>query len=358
VVACDRNEAATAIVCADGIGSGIRARIAAQLCASRTLELLRLGTSLRKAFASVVHSMERNRDPAEAYAAFSVARIMNDGMTTILAYEAPSAVLISRQHAIAIPSRSTELGGVLVAESECYLEPGDGILLMSDGITQAGLGHGMAQGWQTEGVARYINNSLMDGRSLKEVAALVNREARRLWVQNGDDCTTVMALCRRGQIVNIMTGPPTSEVSDGAAVRRLIQSEGLKIVCGGTTAEVVARIMGERVIVEQDSLSLIAPPRYEIRGIDLVTEGAVTLNQVYNLFDENIKDLTEDSGVTELCALLQVADRVNFLVGDAKNSASGNISFRQRGILTRDRIVTLLAEKLRAAGKLVVLEHI
>jgi hypothetical protein len=207
-------------------------------------------------------------------------------------------------------------------------------------------------------VARYINNSLMDGRSLKEVAALVNREARRLWVQNGDDCTTVMALCRRGQIVNIMTGPPTSEVSDGAAVRRLIQSEGLKIVCGGTTAEVVARIMGERVIVEQDSLSLIAPPRYEIRGIDLVTEGAVTLNQVYNLFDENIKDLTEDSGVTELCALLQVADRVNFLVGDAKNSASGNISFRQRGILTRDRIVTLLAEKLRAAGKLVVLEHI
>ena len=103
VVDCDRNVAATTLVCADGIGSGVRARIAAEMCVSRTLELLRLGTSLRKAFASVVHSMERNRDPTGAFAAFSIARILNDGMTAILAYEAPPSILVSRQHASAIP---------------------------------------------------------------------------------------------------------------------------------------------------------------------------------------------------------------------------------------------------------------
>lgn len=358
VVDCDRNVAATTIVCADGIGSGIRARIAAELCASRTLQLLRLGSSLRKAFSSVVHTMERNRDPTGAFAAFSVARILNDGMVTILAYDAPPPLLVSRRHAVAIPSRSVELGGTLVAESECYIEPGDELLLMSDGITQAGLGHGMPYGWQTDGVLRFANNCLTEGCAPKELAGLVHCEARRLWVEGGDDCTVVTALCRRGQIVNILTGPPSAPATDAAIVRRFVQSDGLKIVCGGTTAEIVAKALGERVAVEKDPPSMVAPPRYEIPGVDLVTEGAVTLNQVYNLLDEDLAEFTEDSGVTELCALLQIADRVNFWMGGAKNRASGNISFRQCGILTRDHIVPLIADKLRTLGKLVVVEHV
>jgi hypothetical protein len=76
------------------------------------------------------------------------------------------------------------------------------------------------------------------------------------------------------------------------------------------------------------------------------------------VLDEDLANFTEDSGVTELCALLQVADRVNIMAGGAKNKASGDISFRQCGILTRDHIVPLIAEKLRAAGKLVVVEHV
>jgi hypothetical protein len=358
VVACDRNEAATSLICADGIGSGIHAHIAAELCVSRLLELLRLGTSLRKATASVVRSMERNREPGGAFAAFSVARILNDGMTTILAYEAPAAILLGRRHAVAIPSRSVELGGTLVTESECYLEPGDGLILMSDGITQAGLGHGLVRGWETDGVLRYINGCLTDGRSPKELPTLVHNEARRLWVESGDDCTVITALCRRGQIVNILTGPPGASSSDVATVRRFMQSEGLKVVCGGTTAEIVARVLGESVVVETNPPSMVAPPRYEIPGVDLVTEGAVTLNQVYNVLDEDLANFTEDSGVTELCALLHVADRVNIFAGSAKNKASGDISFRQCGILTRENIVPLIADKLRTAGKLVVLERV
>jgi hypothetical protein len=358
VVGCDRNEAATSLVCADGIGSGSHAHIVGELCVSRLLELLRLGTSLRKAVSSMVRSMERNREPSGAFAAFTVARILNDGMTTVLGYEAPPPVLVSSRHATVIPSRAFELGGALVTESECYLEPGDGLLLMSDGVTQAGLGHGMPHGWQSEGVLRYVNNCLSDGRSPKQLAALVHDEARMLSVQGGDDCTAVMALCRRGQIVNLLTGPPSVAGHDMATVRRFMQSEGLKVVCGGTTAEIVARALGESVAMEKDPQSMVAPPRYEIPGVDLVTEGAVTLNQVYNVLDEDLANFTEDSGVTELCALLQVADRVNIVAGGAKNQASGDISFRQCGILTRDHIVPLIAEKLRAAGKLVVVEHV
>lgn len=386
VAACDRNATATTLVCADGIGSGIHAHIAAEMCSSRLVQLMRLGYSLRKAFGSVARTMQHARDPSRPFAAFSVARILNDGMTTVLSYDTPAAVLVSRHHAAALPQTAVELGGALVQESNCYLEPGDAVLLMSDGITQAGLGNGFTLGWQTEGVVRYLNDRLADGLLPKELPQALHREAVRIWTAQpsgaarrrgraaypvsatvpaakrvpaaGDDCTVMMGLCRRGHIVNILTGPPEKQADDVPVVRRFMQMEGLKFVCGGTTAELVARALKQTVMVEQDCKSLIAPPRYEIPGVDLVTEGAVTLNQVYNLLDEDIRRLTEDSGVTELCALLQVADRVNIFLGGARNHATNDISFRQRGILNRHQIIPLIAEKLRAAGKLVVIESL
>ncbi len=76
------------------------------------------------------------------------------------------------------------------------------------------------------------------------------------------------------------------------------------------------------------------------------------------MLGEDVGDLKEYNGVTELCALLHIADRVNILHGAAKNATAGDIAFRQRGLLSRDRILPLLAEKLRALGKLVVLQRI
>jgi len=358
VFACDRTVVATSVICCDGIGTGVRASIAAKMCASRLLELLRLGFSLRKAFARVVRTMQQNRDPSRPFAAFTLARILNDGTTSVLSYDAPPAVYLSRHHAAPLPTRSLEMESTIIAESDCWLEPGDGLLMMSDGVTQAGLGCGLPEGWQTAGVARYVSHCLSGGYHPREIPALVHKEARRLSPRGGDDCTALLALCRRGQVVNLFSGPPHTPSRDRETVRRFLNAQGLKIVCGGTTAEIVAGVLGQRLAVEQDSQSLMAPPRFELEGIDLVTEGAVTLSQVYNVFDEPLDKLTEDSGVTELCTFLQLADRVNIFLGGAMNRAHGDISFRQQGILTRDRIVPLIADKLRAAGKLVVLEQV
>jgi hypothetical protein len=357
VVACDRNVAGTTLVCADGIGSGAHAHLAAEMCVSRLLELLRLDFSLRKAVASIVRTMEKSRDPLLPFAAFSVARIRADGMATVLGYESPGPILISRRHASELQQNPVELGGALVQESNCFLEPKDALLLMSDGITQAGLGGMLPHGWQTEGVARFLNDGLTNQVAPKDLPAKVHHEARRLWTVGGDDCTVALALCRQGQIVNILTGPPKNREEDTAVARRFLKSEGLKIVCGGTTAEIVARALHRPMQIESEPKSMIAPPRYTIEGVDLVTEGAVTLNQVYNLLDEDLNDLKEDSGVTDLCALLQIADRVSIHLGSARNTANSDISFRQCGILSRDQIIPLIAEKLRTAGKLVTVQQ-
>ena len=358
VFLCERTVAGTTLVCADGIGSGAHAHIAAQMCATRLLELLRLGFSLRRAVQLVVETMEQWRDISKPYTAFSIARIRGDGNATVLAYEAPLPLVVGRHRATAVIAQPLELAGTLVDEAHCCLDPSESLMMMTDGITQAGIGSSLARGWQTNGVTNYVSDCLRQGVPHHEIPEYVHREARRLWTRGGDDCTVALARCREGLVVNVLTGPPVDPKEDDAVVARFLEADGFKVVCGGKTAEIVARHLGKTVRLERAPKSLIAPPRYGIDGIDLVTEGAVTLNQVFNLLEEDIATFQEESGVTELCSLLSVADRVNITLGTAHNRATEDIAFRQRGILTRGKMIPLLVERLRVAGKLVVLEEV
>ena len=128
--------------------------------------------------------------------------------------------------------------------------------------------------------------------------------------------------------------------------------------CGGTTADVVARWLGERVQIEPDPISMIAPPRYEIEGVELVTEGAVTLNQACNLVDVELSQLREDNSVTELCRVLREADCIQILHGQARNTEMDMLCFRQQGVLPRAQILPLIVAKLKQSGKLVTLQGV
>lgn len=361
VLTLERTARATTILLCDGIGSGVKANLAAQLCASWLGELLRGGFSLRQAFGSVVRQMNdvRQTQTVYPYAAFAVAQILGDGLATILTYESPPPVFISAGRATPLPQRTVTIERAMIGETTCLVEPGEGLLLVSDGITQAGLGGGLPHGWGVEGVYHHATEFLGRGGRLADLADSVHRKARGLWGgAAGDDCTVALAFCRQGKIVNILTGPPSNPALDHPTVRAFLAGEGAHVVCGATTASVVAAALGQKVGVEQNARSLLAPPRYAIGGVDLVTEGAVTLNQVFNVLEEDPANFEEVSGVTELCALLRDADRVNFTVGLAANPANSSISFRQRGIISRRNIIPLIADKLRAAGKLVVVKYL
>jgi hypothetical protein len=388
-----RTNTGTTIICADGIGSGIRAHIAAQMCVSRLIESLQQELSLRTVFLSVATTMQSCRDPKKPFAAFSIARIRSDGYATVFSYDAPLPILISRQGATVLANRPVPLPGGLAVESNCQLDMGEGILLMSDGITQSGLGYGANTEWTSDGVVRFINSTISAKVKLSLAAEMLHKEALARWKGEmqesqgtarsvssrsfspyspdaqhqaagyahkvtGDDCSIILGLCRTGQTVNILTGPPVDRDNDVPTVKRFLQLPGLKIVCGGTTAKLVAKYLNVQLEMESEPMSVIAPPRYGIKGINLVTEGAVTLNQVYNILDEDIAKLNEDSGVTELRLLLGVADKLNIIVGAADNSANTDISFRQRGVLSRKILIPLLAEKLRQDGKLVNVEFV
>jgi len=386
-----RTNTGTTIICTDGIGSGIRAHIAAQMCVSRLTESLQQELSLRTVFQSVATTMQASRDPQKPFVAFSIARIRSDGFATVFSYDAPLPIMVSRQGATVLANRPFPLPGGLAVESTCQLDMGEGILLMSDGITQAGLGYGAQTEWTSDGVVRFINNNISSRLKLSLIPEMLHVEALARWKGEtqdsprpvsersfspyspdashratvrmpakvtGDDCSIMLGLCRTGQTVNLFTGPPVDRDNDMPTVKRFLHLPGLKIVCGGTTAKLVAKYLNVPLEMESEPMSTIAPPRYGIKGINLVTEGAVTLNQVYNILDEDISMLQEDSGVTELRLLLGVADKLNIIVGAADNTANEDISFRQRGVLSRKVLIPLLTEKLRQEGKLVNVEFV
>lgn len=359
VVEYERSISATTLVVSDGMGHGVKAHIAARMYVSRMLELLRQGISLRSAFTRIVTTLEEAKGTDQPYAVITVARISTDGVTTVLSYEMPPPIFVTRRYAQVLPQRKEAVGESLVGETNCHLEPGEGIVVLSDGITQAGLGRGLAHGWTADGASGYIRDCLNDGIAIRAIPTSALARARELWGETlGDDCTAVLASCRPGKIVNILTGPPRDTRSDKELVQRFMSMEGEKVVSGGATAQMVAKALGRELILQPGPQSMLAPPKYHIQGIDLVTEGAVTLNQVYNVLDEDPSAFDEESGVTNLHQMLRTADRVNILMGAALNPATKDISFRQKGILTRHAVVPLIAQKLRDAGKLVVVEQI
>lgn len=353
VVAVERTAGSTCLIVADGLGSGIKANIAAQLTVSRLRELLRLDYSLRDAFRIVVQSLSDVRGSELPYAVVTLARILNTGVTTVLSYEMPPPVLLYHDYASVLRREEFLLGTEIISESEISLGLEDGLFIFSDGVSQAGIGKALREGWGSEGVAEYLQN-LEIPYGNQSVKAIIEQARRLDGGQPQDDTTVAFAKLRKGHVLNIFTGPPSLKQNDRSAVGSFLDHPGIKVVCGATTAKIVARELGRNCEMSKVFDSPIEPPAYHIEGIDLVTEGAVTLNQVYNIVQDDLSEQDERSQVHQLSLFLQICDRINIWLGGAANPANSGLRFRQLGVIPRHELVPLLAERLRGMGKMVV----
>lgn len=357
-VAQDRTPEAAAFIVLDGIGSGIKANVAAQMFASRLVGLLRRDFTAMQACEKLANTMHRARSSDALFAAFTLMRVLNDGSAVLMSYEMPAPLIIEGGRAEPAPQRFFTTGKEVVGETLFKLQPGNAILVMSDGVSQCGMGSVFVNGWGVDGVRAFVNQKLSAGAELKDLPQLVVDEARR--ISGGlhkDDATAVLLTCRPGSTIHILTGPPAASRSDSAAMQRFAELDGTKVVCGSTTADIFARNTG-RAAHFKPGTNAFEPPEHEVEGIDLVTEGAVTLNHLYNIIEEADSELDPNSSVSKLLMMIRQADRVYFHVGGAKNPGNSGLIFRQLGLLPRHKIVPLIVEKLRADGKLVITEQL
>jgi hypothetical protein len=286
-------------------------------------------------------------------------KVSNSGSATIMSYEMPPPLLFESGSASAAPQRFFTLAHEVVAETSFNLDAGNAFLVVSDGITQAGMGGsgGRCGGWGIEGARDFSNQALSSGKSLQELPALLLEEAKSLGGgAHHDDATAALFTCRPGRTVHIFTGPPADPAGDREAVRSFLGLDGTKVICGSTTADICAKRSGRRMTSEPAE-NPFEPPERHMSGIDMVTEGALTLNQLYNLMAGSEDSLDRASPVTRLLLLLRSSDRIYFYVGGAKNPGHGGQIFRQLGVLPRQTIIPLIAGRLRSEGKLVIIKE-
>jgi hypothetical protein len=355
---CERTFDYTEFVLCDGIGSGVYANIAAISCASRLIELFKAGVSQVAACEMVADSMHRARQEDIPFSAFSAARILHDGQFTVCSYEAPAPLLIKDGTASVLKPHFYTAGYEVIGESSGTLGIGDSLVLCSDGATQAGLGHGYTFGIGAEGLADFINRCFSRGVTLRELPEkIIEMTAQISSGRHEDDTTVAVISCREANEITMLSGPPSTKAKDRPFVERFMKSSGTHVVCGSTTAEILSRELKREIRLKSAGTSFGSPPEYMMDGVDMITEGAVILNQIYNILGENPDRFALNSPVERLCALLVKADVITFLIGRSLNDAHTDLVFKQLGIRPRDATIRLIIEKLRQMGKLVVEEY-
>jgi hypothetical protein len=206
---------------------------------------------------------------------------------------------------------------------------------------------------------KFLNEKISAGFEHGELSRLLTSAAAEISAGAFEDDTTAALLtCRKGRVMNVLTGPPVKQSDDKATVERFFGMQGLKVVCGSTTADIVSRESGKVIDRQKIYPAFNRPPRYYMNGVDVVTEGAVVLNQLYNILEVEDNKLDPESCVTEIAVLMRACDVIKFYVGGAENPGHGDVIFKQLGIIPRRKIVEFIADKLRAAGKLVTVETI
>lgn len=346
-------------VLCDGMGSGVKAHLAAVMCANRIMELMKSGLDLREAGLKVASFMGRARTgPEFPFAAFCAVSVLSDGNFHAVSYEIPEPLLVERDRIIKIDHRYHTRSGEVVGICSGKLSEGDGIIMMSDGISQAGLGENGGSGWSEREMLSFMGRLLGEG-TIKELfcSHLINMAKTLSGNHHKDDSTVSFITARKAEILNLFTGPPSDPAKDRGCVAKFMSKPGKLAVCGSTTSAIVARMTGRSLITTPVTGSFANPPKYRISGVDLVTEGAATMSQAYNILDTDPSEYDEQSSVTELCTLLRNADIVNFIVGTAENKGHEAIAFKQLGVLPRRTIVGLISEKLNSMGIQTCIEY-
>jgi hypothetical protein len=275
-------------------------------------------------------------------------------------FDSPQPFVIRRSRLQRVPCTEHEVGGKRISDYAWPLRAGDWLVLVSDGVLNAGIGGAYPLGWGWDEVGKYLETHVHEALSADELAGKLAVVVEQLCGgPPGDDVSIAVVKVRRKRIVSILTGPPVEAKDDQRAVNALMASSGKRVVCGGTTSNIVARHLGRGIEVDLETGTESVPAMGRIEGLDLVTEGTLTLTKALEIIraEPPTRDLRlKVDGASRLAMLLTEADEVRILVGRAMNPAHQNPNL-PRTLGLKAQVVETLAEELRRGGKEVEIEY-
>jgi hypothetical protein len=354
------NPGCATLVLSDGLGSGVKASILSTLTTRIARRMLDGGLPLDEVVRTVSQTLPICRVRKIAYSTFSMAQLLSEGYAKLVVFDNPMPLLVRKDKVQRLAYEEREAGGKRICDYSCPIRPGDWLILVSDGVLNAGIGGAYAMGWGWDEVARYLETHVHESLSADELAAKLARVVEELYQgPPGDDVSIAVVKARWKRTVLLFTGPPVEPLDDGRVVEKLVSGHGKRVVCGGTAANIVARHLHKEVTVDLRTGTDAVPASGRIEGIDLVTEGTLTLTKALEMIRGEVPNdrlrLNVD-GASRLVVALREADEVRLLVGRAINPAHQNPNL-PRNLGLKTQVVHSLAEELRRRGKQIGIEY-
>lgn len=315
-------------VLSDGLGSGVKANVLASMTAAMALHFAASDMDFVRSAEIMMDALPVCQVRRISYATFTIVDTKLNGGTHIIEMGNPRFLLVRDGSVLDVPTTEMQSPkwsdrSMLCADIDTQAE--DRIIVLSDGITQAGMGGERHKlGWRRDGCASFVEQRVAEqpGISARQLAREIVGQAIRCTDshQAADDMTAGVIYFRQPRNLLVLTGPPFQEGSDQHCAQLIRDFPGRKAICGGTTATIVARELGRDITTQLRSASRDLPATSIMTGVDLVTEGILTLTRTAQYLEAE-EPVQHDDAAAQLVKLLLESDVIQFLVGARVNEA-------------------------------------
>lgn len=355
----ESGENSTVVVLADGLGSGVKASILSTLTSKIISTMMASGLKLEDCVSTIAATLPVCSERGVAYSTFTIMHLIENETVEIIQYDNPNVIFLRDGDVYDYNKQELYIDGKKVLRSVVKLQEGDTLIAMSDGCPHAGIGLAYNFGWKWEDIAEFMRGLSLVGYTAKTLATmLVDQCNKEYGFHPGDDATACVMKIRKREPMNILFGPPRNRDDCNRMMSLFFSKEGKHIVCGGTTSTIAANFLRKPLRASLDFAQSDVPPIATIEGVDLVTEGVITINKVIE-YAKDALDKNEmyehwsfrQDGASLICQLLfEEATDINFYVGRAVNPAHQNpdlpITFN-----IKMNLVEELCECLKQMGK-------
>lgn len=329
----EQGDDSTVIVLADGLGSGVKASILSTLTSKMISTMMAEGIALEECVSAIAATLPICSVRGVAYSTFTIIHLKNNSTAEIIQYDNPPVIMFRNFERYDYPKQELNIDGKKIFKSVIQLNEDDCFVAMSDGCPHAGIGTAFNFGWKVDEIADFMQSIVPVGYTAKTLSTMLVDECDKLYGNHpGDDATACVVRIRKRCQVNLLFGPPRNRDDCNRMMSLFFSKEGKHIVCGGTTSSIVSKYLGKPVRASLKYERSDVPPIAEIEGVDLVTEGVITINKVIEYAKDALgtNELYEHwgykrDGASLICRMLfEEATDINFYVGRAVNPAHQN----------------------------------
>ena len=361
----EQGENSSVIVLADGLGSGVKASILSTLTSKIISTMVAAGLPIEECVSTIAATLPVCSVRGVAYSTFTILHLIENERAELIQYDNPHVILIRDFANYDYPKTEMNIGGKKIYKSTIKLQEDDTFIAMSDGCPHAGLGMKYNFGWKREDIAEFMRALVAGGYTAKTLSTMLVDECDKLYGHKpGDDTTACVVKIRKREPMNILFGPPSNRDDNERMMSLFFSKEGKHIICGGTTSSIAAKFLGKPLVPILKFERSDVPPIATLEGVDLVTEGVITMNKVIEYARDylNENQLYEQwnfnrDGASLISRLLfEEATDINFYVGRAVNPAHQNpelpINFN-----IKMNLVEELSDCLRKMGKRIKISY-